>query len=204
MDPRLHAPATQRNRQPILDVLSRVLPGSGTVLEIASGTGEHAVWFAQQLRPLVWQTSDPDPEMRASIAAHGRDAAPASLPEPLDIDARAETWPLEAADAVVCINMIHIAPWEAALGLFAGAGRLLRPSAPLVLYGPYKRYGEHTASSNADFDASLRAQSPAWGVRDLESEVVPAAATAGLALDEVVEMPANNLTVVFRKAADSE
>jgi len=199
MDPRLHAPATQRNRQPILDVLTRVLPRSGIVLEVASGTGEHAVWFAQQLRPLVWQASDPDPEMRQSIAAHAGDAAPAHLPAPLDIDARAEAWPIETADAVVCINMIHIAPWEAALGLFAGAGRLLAEGAPLVLYGPFKRKGEHTAPSNASFDQSLRAQSPAWGVRDLDGEVVPAAAAEGFSLDEVVEMPANNLTVVFRK-----
>ncbi|MDX1711509.1 MAG: DUF938 domain-containing protein [Rhodovibrionaceae bacterium] len=199
MDPRLYAPATQRNRQPILDVLSRVLPASGTVLEIASGTGEHAVWFAQHLRPLTWQTSDPDPEMRESIAAHAADAAPARLPHPLDIVARAASGPADAADAVVCINMIHIAPWEAALGLFAGAGRLLAQGAPLVLYGPFKRRGEHTAPSNAGFDESLRAQDPAWGVRDLDGEVVPAAEAEGFVLDEVVEMPANNLTVVFRK-----
>ena len=197
-DPRLYAPATQRNRVPLLETLSRVLSGSGTVLEIASGTGEHAVWFAQQLRPLVWQPSDPDPHMRQSIAGHAALAQCPSLREPLDLDVTAPVWPLERAAAVVCINMIHIAPWAATEGLMGGAGRVLRAGGVLFLYGPFRRDGEHTAPSNASFDASLRAQNPAWGVRDLEA-VTEEAARHELAVQELVEMPANNLSLVLRK-----
>lgn len=198
-DPRLYAPATQRNRVPLLETLSRVLPGSGLVLEIASGTGEHAAWFAQQLRPLLWQPSDPDPEMRRSIEGHAGLAACPSLKAPLDLDVTGEAWPLDRADAVVCINMIHIAPWAATAGLMAGAGRILSPKGVLFLYGPFRRDGAHTAPSNASFDASLRADNPAWGVRDLEA-VREEAAGHGLALREVVEMPANNLSVIFARS----
>ncbi len=200
-DPRLFAPATQRNRVPILEVLSRVLPGEGLVLEVASGSGEHAAWFAQHLRPLVWQPSDPDPVMCRSIAAHG--AQVQSLKAPLDLDATRQSWPISRADAVVCINMIHIAPWAAAKGLMAGAGRILPPGGVLVLYGPFKRDGADTAPSNAAFDQSLRAQDPAWGVRDLE-DVSALAAAQGLGLQKVVEMPANNLTVVFARTAPAD
>lgn len=197
-DPRRYAPATQRNRVPLLEALSRLLPGSGTVLEIASGTGEHAVWFAQQLRPLIWQPSDPDPNMRQSIAAHADLARLPSLKPALDLDVTASDWPLDRADAIVCINMIHIAPWAATEGLMAGAGRVLREGGRLVLYGPYRRDGAHTAPSNASFDASLRSQNPAWGVRDLEA-VTEEAARHGLAPHEVVPMPANNFCVVFAR-----
>lgn len=197
-DPRLFAPATQRNRQPILEVLSRVLPSDGLVLETASGSGEHAVWFAQQLRPLVWQPSDPDPLMRQSIAAHAAGADIKTLMAPLDLDVTRAPWPIERADGVVCINMIHIAPWAAAEGLMSGAGAILPAGGVLCLYGPFKRDGRHTAPSNASFDQSLRSENPAWGVRDLEA-VSDVAAAQGLALDEVVEMPANNLTLVFRR-----
>ena len=195
---RLFAPATQRNRQPILDVLSRVLPGSGRVLEVASGSGEHALWFAQHLRPLIWQPSDPDPACRRSIAAHAAHAGLATIEAPLDLDAAVARWPIETADAVVCINMTHIAPWEATEGLVAGAARILPSEGPLYLYGPYRRGGHHTAPSNAAFDASLRGHNPDWGMRNVE-DLAELAAPQGLVLSEVVEMPANNLSLVFKR-----
>lgn len=195
---RRHAPATERNRAPILEVLRRALPDTGTVLEVASGTGQHAVAFAAALPGLVWQPSDPDPELRASIAAWVGGGGLANLRAPLALDATAPDWPVERADAVVCINMIHIAPWPAALGLLDGAARLLPAGGPLVLYGPFRRGGAHTAPSNAAFDDDLRRRNPDWGVRDLET-VAGAAAARGLSLAEVAEMPANNLTVVLRR-----
>ncbi len=195
---RLFAPATQRNRQPILDVLSRLLLGSGRVLEVASGSGEHALWFAQHLRPLIWQPSDPDPACRHSIAAHAAHAGLATIEAPLDLDAAAARWPIESADAVVCINMTHIAPWEATEGLVAGAARILPSEGPLYLYGPHMRGGHHTAPSNAAFDASLRRHNPDWGLRNVE-DLAELAATQGLVLSEVVEMPANNLSLVFKR-----
>ncbi len=195
-DARKHAPATERNRAPILEVLRRVLPPQGLVLEVASGTGQHAVAFAEDLPHLTWQPSDPDPDLRASIRAWSAVANLTNLRDPLDLDAAARDWPLDRADAIVCINMIHIAPWPAGLGLLDGAARLLPAGAPLLLYGPFMRDGRHTAPSNAAFDDSLKARNPAWGVRDLGK--VERAAT-GFTLAEVVEMPANNLTVVLRR-----
>jgi cyclopropane fatty-acyl-phospholipid synthase-like methyltransferase len=197
-DPRRYAPATLRNRGPILDVLRQVLPAAGTVLEIASGSGEHAVFFAEALPDLMWQPTDPDPDNRASIRAWIAETGVTNVTAPADLDAAARAWPVTHADAIVCINMIHISPWAATLGLLAGAGRTLPTAAPLYLYGPYLRHGRHTAPSNEDFDQSLRAQNPEWGVRDLD-EVSEAAAHAGLTLAEVIEMPANNLSVVFRR-----
>lgn len=197
-DARLSAPAAGRNRDPILAVLRRVLPAQGLVLEVASGSGEHAVYFARHLPALDWQPSDPDPKARASIAAWAAESGAANLRPPLVLDAGAETWPLAQADAIVCVNMVHISPWAATLGLLAGAARLLGPDAPLVLYGPYKRAGRHTAPSNAAFDESLRRQNPAWGVRDVDDVV---GAAADFRLDEIVEMPANNLTLVLRRLA---
>ncbi|AOJ06399.1 SAM-dependent methyltransferase [Burkholderia mayonis] len=194
------APATERNREPILDVLKRVLPARGIVLEIASGTGQHAVHFAAALPDLVWQPTDTEAAARASIAAWAADAALPNLRAPLALDVCVEPWPLAAADAIVCINMIHIAPWAAACALFDGAARVLPDGGVLYLYGPYRRGGAHTAESNAQFDAQLRSRDPAWGVRDLEA-VAELGRAAGLALDEIVEMPANNLSVVFRKRA---
>ena len=194
-DARLFAPAAGRNRQPILDVLSRVLPDRGLVLEVASGSGEHALWFAQHLHPLVWQPSDPNPASRRSIMGHAMDAGPTTLKAPLDLDAGAVDWPIARADAVVCINMTHIAPWPATEGLVAGAARILPPGGVLYLYGPYFRGGHHTAPSNAAFDASLRAQNPDWGLRDLDA-VTELAGIRGLVLCEVVDMPANNLSLV--------
>jgi hypothetical protein len=203
MDARLFASATQRNRGPILDVLRRLLPPKGTLLEIASGTGEHAVWFAGQLPGLVYQPSDPDPAHLASIRAWSAAAGLANLRAPIPLDVTSGDWekhPQLSRDlaAILCINLIHIAPWAAALGLLRGAGAALGAGRLLYLYGPYRRGGAHTAPSNAAFDRSLRAQDPAWGVRDLEA-VAAAADGAGFAQGEVVEMPANNLSVILRR-----
>ncbi|AGK49659.1 hypothetical protein BTI_4260 [Burkholderia thailandensis MSMB121] len=194
------AAAAERNREPILAVLKRVLPARGAVLEIASGTGQHAVHFAAALPDLVWQPTDVELAARASVAAWAADAALPNLRAPLALDVCAKPWPLAAADALVCINMIHIAPWAAACALFEGAARVLPEGGVLYLYGPYRRGGAHTAESNAQFDAQLRSRNPAWGVRDLEA-VVELGSASGLVLDEIVEMPANNLSVVFRKRA---
>ena len=197
-DNALTAPAVARNRDPILAVLREVLAAPGTVLEIASGSGEHAVHFASALPHLVWQPTDPDPQARHLIAAHAARAQLPNLLSPLELDASAAVWPVTRADAIVSINMIHIAPWRAAVGLMAGAGRLLAPGAPLYLYGPYRRGGQHNAPSNAAFDESLKARDPEWGVRDLD-EVAELAHRHGLALQRTVAMPANNLSVIFRR-----
>jgi SAM-dependent methyltransferase len=197
-DERRFAPATARNREPILGILRDVLPQHGLVLEVASGTGEHAVHFARALPGLVWQPSDPSPDALRSIAAWSADASLENILPPITLDAAAPLWPIERADALVCINMIHISPWAATEGLMQGAGRLLGAGAPLCLYGPYRRAGTPIAPGNAEFDRDLRSRNPDWGLRDLE--VVAALAEGqGLHLDRVVEMPANNLTVVFRK-----
>lgn len=198
-DARRHAPATLRNRDPILEVLRRTLPRRGRVLEIAAGSGEHAVFFAAALTGLEWQPTDPDPANLESIQAWMRDTGVGNVAEPLALDVTRQPWPVGPADAVLCINMIHIAPWSATVGLMEGAAALLPPGAPLILYGPFRRGGRHTAASNEAFDASLRARDPAWGVRDLEA-VAREAEGRGLALEEEVEMPANNLILLFRKA----
>ena len=193
----LTAPAVARNRDPILAVLRRVLPVSGSVLEVASGTGEHAVHFAAALPGLAWQPTDIDADALRSIAAYRRSAQLPNLLPALELDAAAPPWPVARADAVVAINMIHIAPWAAAQGLMAGAARVLAPAGVLYLYGAFKENGRHTAPSNAAFDASLRASDPEWGVRDL-AEVAALAATHGLDFAERIAMPANNLSLVFR------
>lgn len=195
-DARQFAPATARNREPILEVLRRILPPHGRVLEVASGTGEHTAFFAPHFPRLTWQPSDPDPAARASIAAWT--AGIANVCAPLELDAATSAWPMTAADAILCINMIHIAPWTAAVGLVANASRLLPGDGVLYLYGPYKRGGQHTAPSNAAFDASLRARDPAWGVRDVDA-VAALAARAGFGPPEITEMPANNLSLTFTK-----
>jgi cyclopropane fatty-acyl-phospholipid synthase-like methyltransferase len=198
---RLESPSTARNREPILAVLRRVLAERARVLEIASGTGEHAVFVAKAMPGLTWQPSDPDPVSRASIAAWIAQEGLTNVLPPLDIDVRAEDWGGTGPfDAVVAINMIHIAPWDAALDLLRGAGRLLREGGILFLYGPYKREGRHTAPSNEAFDAWLKERDPAFGVRDLE-EVQSAALANGLRLNDIVEMPANNLSLVFVKTS---
>ena len=198
-DPRLYRPHVARNREPILAVLRRVLPAQGLVLEVASGSGEHAVYFAQHLPTLMWQPSDPNAEALASIAAHRAAAGVPNVLEPLHLDVTAESWTVERAEAIVCNNMIHISPWAATEGLFAGAGRVLSEAGVLYLYGPYRIEGRHTAPSNQAFDESLRAQNPLWGVRDL-AEVSALAGRHGLVLAETVAMPANNLSVIFRYA----
>ena len=197
-DPRRFAPAAARNRDPILAALRPRLPAAGLVLEVASGSGEHAIHLAAALPALTFQPSDPDPSARASIDAWAAEAGLANIRPALALDAAAADWPAVAADAVVCINMIHIAPWAACEGLVRGAARLLPAGGPLILYGPYRRDGRHTAPSNAAFDADLRARDPAWGVRDLEA-VAALAAGRGFGPPEAVEMPANNLTVIFRR-----
>lgn len=193
-----HAPATARNRDPILTVLRQWLPPQGLVLEIASGTGEHAVFFAENLTGCDWQPSDAEPAALASIAAWRAQAGLVNLRPPLRLDVCDDLWPVERADAMVCANMIHIAPWDCALGLMAGAGRVLGTGGVLVLYGPFKQGGRHTALSNQAFDADLKARNPHWGVRDLEAVDV-AAQAAGLGHMETVAMPANNLCVVWRR-----
>lgn len=203
MDPRLSSPAARRNRDAILAVLRRVLPVEGAVLEVASGSGEHAAWLAAHLPGLVFQPSDPDPASRASITAWIAHEGLSNIRAPLALDACDEDWALPAdiatrLVAVLCINLAHIAPWQATLGLLRGAGRTLRSGGVLYLYGPYKREGSHTAPSNAAFDASLRARDPEWGVRDLE-DVAAAAGREGFALSGVEQMPANNLSLILRK-----
>jgi hypothetical protein len=197
-DARLYAPAVARNRQPILDVLKQHLPARGLVLEVASGTGEHVVHFARGCPDLVFQPSDPDAAHRASIDAWTAALGLVNVRPAIALDVTAEVWPVAAADALLCSNMIHIAPWTAAIGLMRGAGRVLPPGGLLFLYGPYKRGGQHTARSNAAFDAGLRVQNPTWGVRDLEA-VASLAADNGFAQPTIVQMPANNLSLVFRK-----
>jgi SAM-dependent methyltransferase len=195
----MSAPSALRNRGPILEVLRRVLPPHGLVLEIASGTGDHAVHFAAALPGLAFQPTDRDSAALASIAAHRAAADLPNLLPPLPLDVT-EPWPVERADAVLSINLIHIAPWAAAEGLVAGAGRVVPPGGVLFLYGPYRIAGAHTAPSNAAFDESLRARDPAWGVRDLD-DVARLAERHGFALEERVPMPANNFSLVFRRAA---
>ena len=192
------APAVARNRDPILAVLRRFLPDHGTVLEIASGTGEHAAYFATHLPHLTWQPTDTDPDALASIAAHRATANAPNLRAPIEIDVTAPVWPVTRADAVVSINMIHISPWSAAQGLMTGAAKLLAASGVLYLYGPYKENGVHTAPSNAAFDASLKARDPRWGVRDV-GDVRKLADGHGFDFVERVAMPANNLSLVFRR-----
>jgi hypothetical protein len=192
------APATERNRDAIVGVLRDVLPTSGTVLEIASGTGEHIVHFARAFPQLSWQPSDYDAAGLASIAAWSAESGLSNILPPIQIDASAPDWSVTNADAILCINMIHIAPWEAAEGLFAGAGRLLGAAAPLYLYGPYREAAVPTAESNEAFDASLKSRNLAWGLRRVE-EVAALAAEHGFALDRRIAMPANNLSLVFRK-----
>lgn len=194
-DLRRHAPATLRNRDAILAVLRRHLPEEGLLLEIASGTGEHAAHFAAALPGVIFQPSDPDADARASIDAHAGATGLANIRPALALDVTG-AWPIGHADALLCCNMIHIAPWEATPALIAGAARVLPSGAPLLLYGPFLRDGRHTAPSNADFDASLRARDPRWGVRDLD-EVI--ALAADFDVTGIEAMPANNLTAVFRR-----
>lgn len=197
---RQHAPASLRNREPIAEVLARELPASGTVLEIASGTGEHAVYFAARFPALRWQPTDPSDEALASIAAYREDYRGTNLAAPLRLDAADPAgWPIAEAAAIVCINMVHISPWEATSGLFRGAARLLGTGAgPLILYGPYLEQGVETAPSNLEFDAGLKARNPLWGLRAAEA-VDALAAEHGMARSARHALPANNIMLVYRR-----
>ena len=195
---RRQAPAAARNVEPIGDALAQWLPASGTVFEIASGTGEHALAFARRFANLDWQPSDPDPEAMASIEAW-RAGAPTNLHSPLHIDARSDDWPVERADAILCINMVHISPWESAIGLLDGAHRVLKPGGSLILYGPWVEAAVETAPSNMAFDQSLRTRNAEWGLRRVEDFAAEASAR-GLILGGRREMPSNNIMLRFDRA----
>lgn len=194
---RQHAPATARNRDTILAVLREALPAKGRALEVASGTGEHVVHFAAAFPAIDWQPSDPDPDARASIAAWVADAGLDNIRPPLALDAAGD-WPAIQADAILCINMVHISPWAATLGLMRGAGAALPPGGLLYLYGPYLREGVETAASNLAFDDWLKARDAAWGLRAV-ADVVAAGAAEGLDLERITDMPANNLSLLLRR-----
>jgi hypothetical protein len=197
-DDRRTAAHVARNAAPIVEVLRDVLPAEGIVLEVASGSGEHALHFARAFPRLLWQPTDADPVALRSIGAwRGAEGLP-NLLAPVPLDASASDWPLERADAVLCINMVHISPWSATLGLLDASARMLARGAPLYLYGAYRREGVPTAPSNEAFDRSLKERNPQWGLRILE-DVAAEAERRSLRLDRVVEMPANNLSVVFRR-----
>lgn len=197
---RLFAPATLRNRDAILAVLRDILPARGLVLEVASGSGEHVVHIAAALPELTFQPSDPSAEALASITAWTAEQALQNILPPLRIDATTDNWPVDRADAILCINMIHIAPWAATEGLFRNAGRILREGGPLYLYGPFRRPGRELEPGNAAFDTSLRERDAEWGLRALD-EVETLAKAAGFGEAQVIEMPANNLSVTFPRAA---
>lgn len=192
-DPKLSSAAALRNRDPILAVLQHHLPPAGTLLEVASGTGEHVIHFAAHMPGWTFQPSDLDPIRRASVDAWAQNHPRIRPAIPLDTTS---TWPAGPFNAVICANMIHIAPWQATPGLIKGAAHVLTPGGRLITYGPYRRDGRHTADTNAAFDADLRARNPAWGIRDLEA-VAEIAADAGFAPPDITDMPANNLCLVF-------
>lgn len=191
-----YAPATERNRTYIRDILERVLPKEGTVLEVASGTGQHAVFFSQSMPSVIWQPSDPNPVALESIAAWKEESGLSNLLDPIQLDTTQEDWGISKVDALVCINMIHISPWESCEALLEGASHRLSEGGVLYLYGPFKIDGNHTSESNVRFDESLRSRDPSWGVRDL-SDVKKLAEINGFLCSEVIDMPANNKSVVF-------
>ncbi len=198
-DARQYSAPAERNCRPILDVLRQVLPGRGLVLEIASGSGQHAAFFAPQFPDLIWQPSDADEAARRSIAAWAEATGCPNLRPPIALDAAQAAWPVTRADAVVCINMVHISPWRSTLGLISGAARVLPAGGVFYLYGPFKREGQHTAPSNAAFDADLKARNSEWGVRDV-GEMAAVTAAQGFGPPVIIPMPANNLSVVFRRS----
>jgi SAM-dependent methyltransferase len=196
----LHAAATDRNREPILEVLRGVLPSTGLVLEVASGTGEHVAFFARAFPLLRWQPSDASALHLGSIHAWSGASGADNIAPAVLLDVERAPWPVVHADAILNLNMLHIAPWSAAEALFRGAARLLPPAGVLFLYGPFKRGGAHTAESNQRFDDRLRGDDPRWGVRDLD-DVQALASSVGFDAAEIVAMPANNLSLVFRRGA---
>jgi len=200
-DGRWFTASAERNKEPILAVLERILPRTGLVLEIGSGTGQHVVHFAKALPELTWQPSDPDAAFRESVRLWLKSESLANVRAPVDLDVCRFPWPVTHADAVLCINVIHVAPWAAAQALLAGAKDVLKHAGVLLLYGPFRRFGRHTAPSNEAFDTLLRKTDPTWGLRDLEA-VVELAVTAGFELAEVVDMPANNFSVALRCSAN--
>ena len=197
-DPRQYAPATLRNRDFIVGVLRDVLPTKGVILETASGSGEHVVHFARNFPSLVFQPSDREPDALQSIAAWVKASRVTNARAPMVLEVSQSPWPIASADGIICINMVHISPWETTLGLVRGAAAILPPTAPLYLYGPYKREGFATVSSNQAFDRILRDRNPTWGLRDLEA-VAAVAQSVGFSVPTIIEMPANNLSVVFRR-----
>lgn len=192
-----HAPATTRNRDVITAALSGILPAKGQVLEIASGTGEHIVHFARTFRALRWQPSDPDPIAIASITAWRAEMGADNVEPPIQLDAVGQ-WPAVDANAIICINMVHISPWAATMGLLRNAGTILKPGEPLYLYGPFWQHDVPRLEGNVAFDAALKQQNPEWGLRYVE-DVSDEAARVGLRLDSIIPMPANNLSVIFRR-----
>jgi len=197
-DARRVAPHVERNTSPIIEVLRGILPAEGMVLEVASGSGEHALHFARAFPHLLWQPTDADPVALRSVDAWRAGEGAPNLLAPVHLDAAADRWPVEKADAILCINMVHISPWAATEGLLRGAGRLLARGTPLYLYGAYLREGIDTAPSNLAFDQSLRSRNPEWGIRKLE-DVTALAEREHLVLEKVVEVPANNISLIFRK-----
>ena len=200
-DARRAHPAAERNQEPILAVLREVFPEEGIVLEVASGTGQHAAFFSGHFPSLTWQTSEYDPDAFASIEAWRRASWPERIRAPVQLDAMAPTWPIPHADAMLCVNMLQVSPWPAALGLLDGAARTLAPGAPLVIYSPMSRGGVHISAGNADFDARLKARNPALGVRDADA-LIAAAVARGLEHRRTIDMPANNTVLVFGRPTD--
>lgn len=198
-DDRRSAPHVARNVAPIAEVLQDVLPAKGLVLELASGTGEHCLHFAREFPKLLWQPSDAEPAALRSIEAWRAESGLFNLLPPISLDVRAAEWPVVSADAILAINLLHISAWVATQGLMRGAGRVLTPGAPLYVYGPFRQAGVATAPSNEAFDESLKARDPGWGLREVEA-VAAEAERSGFSLELVVPMPANNLSLVFRKA----
>jgi len=192
-----NSPAAERNRLVIIDTFRPHLPASGRALEVASGSGQHVVSFAEAFSDLEWQPSDPSADARASIEAYRAEYEGSNLETPLELDVM-KPWPIHQADVVININMIHISPWGTTAALFSGASNILTSGAPLLLYGPFKRNGQHTAPSNREFDEWLRQRDPSHGVRD-HGDVCEPALEHGFAVQQVIPMPANNLTVVFRR-----
>ncbi|AXK42084.1 DUF938 domain-containing protein [Erythrobacter aureus] len=193
-----HAPATARNSEPLAEVLAGELPNEGLVLEIASGTGEHAVFMARRFPALDWQPSDCATDALHSVDAWAQEAGLANLRPAIALDAAAGDWLVESADAVLCVNMVHISPWQATVGLFEGAGRVLASGAPLILYGPFLEADVDPALSNLAFDESLKARDRAWGLRNV-ADLDALAEARNLNRTAHHEMPANNLVLVYRK-----